>query len=155
MPKITKTDISLEILRDSFDRELTIDQPTRQLRQSEHLRRQETIIFSNKEKMVISEVQNLQSELTKLASSVKHLNKVIGNASIPSPITTPGTYHINFLEHLIVQIKSLTKNMDNASEWMSLHIARGKKKSHYWGQVKKSGSKYLLSADRYMSTQAG
>lgn len=164
-----RNDISLEIFRglnsdSSFDdfsqsRETEVlkeerGEFERRLRQSEQLRKQEVLVFSAKEKQVKQQVIALQGELKKLASSVKNLNQEVGKAIIETPVN-PGIYHVSFLEKLISFVKLLTKQVEDASTWVTMHTARGKKKSYYWTQVGKSGSKFLLSQERYMATQAG
>jgi len=152
MNKYSKNDISLEILRDSLTEKQEFE---RKYIRSEAIRKQELLIFSNSKKETATQVTKLQEELKKLSVSVVHLNQEVQMAAIQTTIIETGTYHLTFFEKLISFVKLLTKQVEDSSNWLSMHLARGKKKSHYWGQVKKSGSKYLLSADRYMSTQAG
>jgi len=117
-------------------------------------RKQEWVVFSAQEQSVKMKVITLQEELKRLSRSVNNLSQKIQD-SVQETVPTPGIYHENFFEKLISFIKSLTKKVDKASTWVSAVNSRLKKKPFYWAQINKSGSKYMLSADRYMSTQAG
>lgn len=125
-----------------------------QLRRAEIVRRQEQILFTQKEKETQQQVKILQEEIKKLAKATGDLAK---EAEISSMEVTPsvGTYHVNFFERLIKAIKVLRQQVQESSFWLASWNKKAQKKNHYWGQFKKSGSKFLLSADRYMSTQAG
>lgn len=164
-----KNDLSLEILRgldspspnnnsdDESEIELFNQERKafeRRIKQADYVHKQEITIFSTKEKQAQQQIKTLQEELTKLAQSVNNLRNEVKTAAIQT-VVDPGTYHINFFEKLISFVKLLAKEAEDASTWVQMHNARGKKKSHYWGQVKKSGSKFLLSQERYMATQAG
>lgn len=118
------------------------------------IHREEKIVFSAKKQETESRVKLLQEEAAKLAKEVKNLDEKIEIAATTAPVEV-GTYHISFFEKLIHVIRSITQKVSDASTWLSLTMARGKRRSYYWGQVQKSGSKYLLSQERYMATQAG
>lgn len=126
----------------------------RRLQRQEFLRRQEKTVFSAKEQEVRATVKLLQEEAEKLAKAAKNLDEKVKIVASQAPVEA-GSYHVSFFENLISFIRSLTKKVTDATTWLSLTIARGKKRSYYWGQVRRSGSKYLLSQERYMSTQAG
>lgn len=126
----------------------------RRLQATEFIRTQETIVFSAKQKETETRVRLLQEEAINLAKATQNLNQEVEKAVIQE-VTEVGIYHENFFEKLIVFIRSLTKKVGQASFWLSMTLARGKKRSYYWGQVRKSGGKYMLSQERYMATQAG
>lgn len=116
--------------------------------------REEKIVFSAKKQETQARVKLLQEEAAKLTKEVKNLDEKIEIAATAAPVEV-GTYHISFFEKLIHVIRSITQKVSDASTWLSLTMVRGKRRSYYWGQVQKSGSKYLLSQERYMATQAG
>jgi len=126
----------------------------RRLQRQEVIHRQETTVWSAERQKVEAKVKLLQEEAEKLANATKNLNEKVKVAATQAPVEA-GTYHVSFFENLISFIRSLTKKVTDATTWLSLIMVRGKKRSHYWGQVRRSGSKYLLSQERYMSTQAG
>lgn len=124
------------------------------LQRAEILRREEKILFTQQERKTQQQVKTLQEEIKELAKATGNLAKeaqVVAFQEVP----LAGTYHINFFEKLIKLIKSLKTQIEQSSLWLSAWNKKAKKRNIYWGQFKKSGSKYLLSADRYMATQAG
>lgn len=125
-----------------------------QLRQSEVIRQEEKVVFSYKEQETKVQVTALQQEIQKLAHSTQGLTQEIKVAAMQTTVEA-GVYHASFFGKLISFIKSLTQKIEDASLWLSSFNNRAKKRPHYWAQVQKSGSKYLLSHERYMSTQAG
>lgn len=126
----------------------------RRLQRQEVIHRQETTVFSAKQQEVEAKVRLLQEEAENLAKATKNLDEKVKIVASQAPVEA-GTYHVGFFENLISFIRSLTKKVTDATTWLSLVMVRGKKRSHYWTQVRKSGSKYLLSQERYMATQAG
>lgn len=126
----------------------------RRLRQAEVVRRQEKLVFSAKEQETKAKVTALQEEVKKLASATKNLTKEVEIAAAETPVQ-PGVYHESFFEKLISFVKSLTKKIEDASVWLAAWNSRAKKRPFYWAQVKKSGTKFMLSGERYMATQAG
>ncbi len=115
---------------------------------------EERIVFSAKEEEMKIKIRILQEEARKMASAVEKLNQVIKNATLETPPKV-GIYHENFLLKLISFIKSLTKRIEDSSVWLTNWHRRVKKIPFYWAQFKKSGSKFMLSSERYMATQAG
>ncbi len=126
----------------------------RRLRQAEVVRRQEKLVFSAKEQETKAKVTALQEEVKKLASATKNLTKEVEIAAAETPVR-PGIYHETFFEKLISFVKSLTKKIEDASVWLAAWNSRAKKRPFYWAQVQKSGTKFMLSGERYMATQAG
>ena len=124
------------------------------LRQSEVVRHQEKLVFSSRDQETKKQVTVLLQEVKKLSGAVQNLDKKIQVAAIQAPVE-PGIYHVNFFEKLISFIRMLTRKVEDAAVWSSAHASKGKKRSHYWGKVKESGTKFMLSQERYMATQAG
>jgi hypothetical protein len=120
----------------------------------EEIRKEEQIVFSAKEQETKSRVESLMMEIRKMSEAVKNLEKQVDITSFSAPVN-PGIYHETFFEKLISFIKTMTKNIKNSSLWLSTFNSRAKKNPYYWQQVKKSGSNFYLSQERYMSTQAG
>jgi len=73
-------------------------------------------------------------------------------AQIPS---RPGIYHKNFFIHLREVIMTLRKRVESSRNWLATANARAGKRGFYWGQVSKSGTKYMLSSERYMVMSTG
>lgn len=127
------------------------------LRQKEIIQRQEQVLYTRKDRETQEQVKALQGEIQKLANSVNNLASEVQQAERVAIQETPvtGTYHINFFVHLRKVIAELRVQIQESAVWLEAWNKKAKKKNFYWGQVKKSGSKFLLSQDRYMATQAG
>lgn len=126
----------------------------RRIRQQAIIRRQEFEVFSAKKEEEKKKIEALQAEVIKLAQSVENFNKEVKVATIQQTVN-PGIYHETFLEKLAAFIKSLREKISESSAWLSTANKRARKQPFYWRQVKKSGTKFMLSQERYMSTQAG
>ncbi len=118
------------------------------------LRRQEKLIFTRKEQETKLQIKAIQEELKKLAESTEGLAQEVKVATMQIP-AEPGVYHLTFLERLRQFIALFRKRIEESRSWLSLANQRAKKRSHYWAQVGKSGTKFMLSQERYMATQAG
>lgn len=126
----------------------------RRLRQGEIRRREERVVFTAKEQETKTRVAILLEEVKKLANSVQSLEQKVEIAAVQAPVE-PGVYHVNFFEKLVSFIRSLAQKVEDASLWVASSNTKARKRSFYWGQVQKSGTKFMLSQERYMSTQAG
>jgi len=118
------------------------------------LRRQEKLIWSQQEQQTKLQINTILQELKKLALATKKLAKEVDIATNQVPVE-PGIYHINFFEKLKETIVLFKKRIEESATWLSACNQRAKKRSHYWGQVHKSGTKFMLSHERYMATQTG
>jgi len=114
----------------------------------------EKIVFTKAEQELKVQISLIQTEIKKLILSTKNLveETKITVEQFPS---NPGVYHLNFLEKVKKAIILLKKRVDESATWLHEFSQRSKRRSYYWAQVKKSGSKFMLSQERYMSTQAG
>jgi len=117
-------------------------------------RYQEQVIFNQKNQESQNQIKNLQAEIKGLASSVKNLDQEIEKAveNIPEQA---GIYHLNFLEKLKEAVVLLRKRVDEASSWLEVFNQKSAKKRGYWSGVKKSGTKFMFSADRQVATSVG
>jgi molybdopterin-biosynthesis enzyme MoeA-like protein len=117
-------------------------------------RREELTVYSAKEQKVQQEVKMLQAELKKLSQQTKNFEKEAEKAAF-NTVVSPGTYHVNFFEKLIKIVAQLKEQVCESQLWLKTFNQRAQKKGFYWRQVKKSGTKFMLSSERYMATQAG
>lgn len=141
-----------------FQREAELEKKFReQYRQAESIRRQEQILFTSDQRETQKQVKALQEEIKNLAKATGGLAQQAKEAEISAlqeaPIT--GKYHVNFFIRLRNIIAKLRSQIQESSIWLASWNKKAKKRNYYWGQFKKSGSKFSLSADRYMATQAG
>lgn len=118
------------------------------------VRQEERLVFKQEEQKTRLQIKAIQEELKKLAESTKDLAREVEIASKLEPVE-PGVYHLNFFERLKQTIVTLRKRIEDSASWLALFNQRAKRRSYYWAQVKKSGTKFLLSQERYMATQAG
>ena len=118
------------------------------------IRRQEKLVYSREQQETKLQIAAILDELKKLASSTKNLAQEVEIASKQVPVE-PGVYHLNFFEKLRETILLFKKRIQESTTWLAAFNQRAKRRSYYWQQVKKSGTKFMLSQERYMSTQAG
>jgi len=123
----------------------------------EIIHREEKILFTREQKETQAQVNNLQEEIKKLAKSTAELASEVKEAEISAMQEAPlmGTYHVNFFIRLRKLLSSLREQIHESSLWLASWNKKAQKRNHYWNQFKKSGSKFLLSSDRYTATQAG
>jgi len=118
------------------------------------VRQEERLVFKQEEQKTRLQIKAIQEELKKLVESTKDLVKEVEVASKLEPVE-PGVYHLNFFEKLKQAIIIFRKKIEDSASWLALFNQRAKKRGYYWTQFKKSGTKFLLSQERYMATQAG
>lgn len=118
------------------------------------LRHQEKLLFTRNERETRLQIEAIQEELKKLALSTKNLTKEVEIAVKQAPVE-PGVYHLTFFENLRQLLVFFRKKVKESATWLAASNQRGKKRNFYWAQVKKSGTKFMLSQERYMATQSG
>lgn len=121
----------------------------------ERRRAQEKILWTAEQQKTALQIEAIQEELKKLVNETEGLSREIKTAAVQA-VVEPGIYHLNFLERLLELIKLIRKKIQESKTWLAEWNAYCKKKrNYYWVQVKKSGTKFMLSSERYMATQAG
>jgi hypothetical protein len=145
---------SLDMKRLSWESALR-EREKRQFQQEfAHLRRQEKTIWTKAEQETQMQIKVILEELKKLAISTQKLSEEVKIAAEQAPVA-PGTYHVSFFEKLRQTIVLFRKRVEESATWLSAFNQKAKKRNYYWAQVKKSGTKFMLSQERYMATQAG
>jgi hypothetical protein len=104
---------------------------------------------SEKIKQVRKELMLAIAEMKKLGTSLPEVERV-AYEQIPDP----GIYHLNFFERIIAMLKVLRKNITQSKSWLDTVFAR-KGKKRYWSRAKRGGSKFTMSHERRLATQAG
>jgi len=124
---------------------------------AEQQRATERVVYSKKEQETKLEIASLQQEIKKLAVATKELSAEVVEAEKTafSAVVSPGTYHLNFFDRIRRLISAARKRINESKNWLSLFNSRKKQRSIYWQHAKKLGSKYTMSAERYMSMSAG
>ncbi len=127
------------------------------LRQKEFIHREEKVLFTREQRETQQQVTSLQEEIKKLAKATSNLASEAKEAEVAAMQTLPevGVYHVSFFDRLKKMIAELRVQIEESSLWLAAWNKKAQKRNFYWGQFKKSGSKFLLSSDRYMATQAG
>lgn len=120
----------------------------------ESIRREEKVIYSREKQQVKIQIETLQTQIQALSKEQIGLLGEMEKTAFQA-VVNPGTYHQNFFERLLGLIKLAKKKIAESRSWMQLHNQRAKKRSHYWQNVKTSGTKFMLSQERYSATQAG
>lgn len=115
---------------------------------------EERLVFHRKQEEAKLQIKAVQEELKKLADASQGLSVEIKKATFTATVE-PGTYHDNFFDRIRRLIQLARKKISESKSWLETFNHRAKKRSHYWFNVKKSGTKFMLSQERYMSTQVG
>lgn len=143
---------------ENFDFEEMLKARENQVRQQERARfntikKEETVIFSRQQQEVKLQIESILTQIKAMSKEQVGLMQEINKASFAA-VVNPGVYHKNFFERLMSLISLARKSISESKSWLSLHNARSKQKG-YWGNVKKSGTSYMLSSERSTVTQTG
>lgn len=98
-------------------------------------------------------IEAVRAELAGVSKSLRNLESETQKAIAEVPVH-PGVYHLNFFERLRSILKILRQQIEDSRTWLALFTER-KKKIGYWGLYKKHGTKFGLSSERTIATQAG
>lgn len=128
-------------------------QEKRQLSFLNRLKEQEVHQVESRSNELKIQLNRLQQELLALMESTQSLSEETEVAAMSVP-ADPGIYHINYFEKLIEFVRSFRRQIGSADMWMQASNKRSQKKD-YWSKYKKNGSKFLLSADHYLTRSAG
>jgi len=123
-------------------------------RRLHHLRQKEEVVFSARQEQTKNEIRSLQEELKSLAQELGNTAREVQVAAIQE-VADPGQYHVGFFEHLRNIIIELKKKLSDSASWLQSANSRAQRKKGYWAGVKKQGTKYMMSEERKVSTQAG
>lgn len=115
---------------------------------------EERLVFHHKQEEAKVQIKAVQEELKKLAEATQELSIEVKKTAFTA-VVNPGTYHESFFDRLRSLIELARKKLVESKSWLQTFNHRTKKRSHYWQSVKKSGTKFMLSQERYMSTQVG
>jgi hypothetical protein len=125
-----------------FQRRINLNEASLKLKD-----RQETTAKIN---LIREEIKAIADNTTQINSQIKEIE-----TSSQANINQPSQYQLNFLELLLEFLKDLREKVEEGNSWLAAFQKRSSKKNYFWGQVKKSGAKFLLSSDRTPATQTG
>lgn len=118
------------------------------------IQQQERLLFKQSEQNTQLQIRGILEELQKLVASTTTLAEEVEVAVQQAPVD-PGIYHLSFFEKLRQTIILFKRQIEDSSTWLAAFNQKAKRHNYYWGQVRKSETKFMLSQERYMSTQAG
>lgn len=107
-----------------------------------------------KEEAVKKEIDALREAILKIAKATQNVGREFEKAAFETPVA-PGTYHLSFFEKLKSALETIKRSLDDSASWLHTMNERSKKVPYFWAQVRKSGTKYMLSSERYMQMSAG
>ncbi|HUD05187.1 MAG TPA: DUF5660 family protein [Patescibacteria group bacterium] len=99
-------------------------------------------------------VEQIMIELKQLSKSVKELEVQVKDVDTNMLPPTPGKYHETFFEYLLTVLKNARVRIEDSSNWLNV-VGKKASRKGYWGNAKKHGTSYTLSADRAVSQQVG
>jgi len=124
---------------------------TQRLSQMRQEERQQLI---RSEREAKQQIDSIRQEIRSLVKTMGDFAQEIQVATMQTTVN-PGVYHKNFYIHLKTIIVALRQKAESSKNWLAASNHRAKKKGFYWSQVKSSGTKYMLSSERYMVTSTG
>jgi len=118
------------------------------------MRREGELVVQKEQQTVRQQIQAIQQEVKGLAKSMGEFAYQVEIATSQAPVN-PGIYHRNFFIHLKTVIFSMRQRAESSKNWLATHNQRAGKRGYFWGQVKKSGTSYMLSGERYAVMSTG
>lgn len=113
-------------------------------------------VFSMKKRQEENQVQQIHEQIKKLSKSMRKLKKEVDVAVQENiPEESIGKQKLTFLDHIKTLIEMINRDVNRTQSWLAMYNQRSRQKSFYWGQVKKSGSSYMLSGERNIATSVG
>ncbi len=110
--------------------------------------------FRAKQEQVIKQIEAIREAVLKIAKKTQNVGMEFEKAAFEAPVN-PGSYHVTFFEKLKSALEVVKKRLDESASWLHVYNKRKKNMPFFWQQVQKSGTKYMLSAERYMQMAAG
>ena len=134
-------------------------------RREEEARAQETLMarqreeeerarFRAKQEQVIKQIEAIREAILKIARKTQNVGLEFEKAAFEAPVN-PGSYHVTFFEKLQSALEVIKKRLDDSASWLQVYNKRKKNMPFFWQQVQKSGTKYMLSSERYMQMAPG
>lgn len=144
---------------EAFNFEEFLNQQEKRIRQQERgrfeaIRREEQIIFSREKNQIKVQIETIQTQIKTLAKEQVGLMEEVDQAAFQA-VVNPGVYHQSFFERLLHLIKLARKKVAESRTWLQLQNHRSQSRTGYWQSVKTSGTSFMLSGERTVSTQAG
>jgi len=110
--------------------------------------------FRAKQEQVVKQIEAIREAVLKIAEKTQNIGMEFEKAAFEAPVN-PGTYHQSFFEKLKSALEVIKKRLDDSASWLHVYNKRKKNIPFFWQQVQKSGTKYMLSSERYMQMAPG
>ncbi len=131
------------------------DENTRVQIQTERRLIQEEKVFIEKRMGELRlQIQAIHEEVLQIANATPELSREVEIAAFQAP-SSPSSYELFFLTHILDFLKSFRKKIENANIWLHTANKRAQKRNVWGANYKKGGAKYLLSGEHYLSRSAG
>lgn len=112
-----------------------------------YLEKEHHLLFDNKQKELQQAIEELRTEVKKLASATDNLEKDVEVAAM-APAIDVSEYQLNFLQRIQKIIAVFRQNISEAGNWLESFNSKKKKKNYFWNTArnkKKGGTEYLSS----------
>ncbi len=149
-----KPNESLSVSRNQTDSAAERKTDTHFSQRLTQMREEEQARVRRQDAEVREQIKQIQLEIKSLAKAAGELAAEVQVASIQA-VVNPGEYHKHFFTRLLSLIKALRLKVNESRHWLAEFNNRSQKKGAYWSNVKKSGTSYMLSSERYMVTSTG
>jgi len=110
--------------------------------------------FKAKQEQVVKQIEAIREAVLKIAKRTQNVGMEFEKAAFEAPVN-PGSYHVTFFEKLQSALEVIKKRLDDSASWLQVYNKRKKNMPFFWQQVQKSGTKYMLSSERYMQMAPG
>lgn len=124
---------------------------------SQRIRDNEKVIYNRREEETKQQIVCVQEEIKKIIVETKGLaiELIEAEKTVSTQVVGAGKYHLNFFDRVKRLLVIARKRIAESKDWLALFNSRKNRKNLYWNKVQKSGTKFMLSSERYMATQAG
>ena len=127
---------------------------SQELYQPSYLNKETTLLMSQEKEELKKAINELIAQIKKLGKSTKKVKKELVDATL-QPVTEVNQYQVSFLKRFKKFLQNITKNMDQAKDWIQMFKGRSKQKGKFWNRAKKGGQKYMFSGEHSASRSAG
>jgi hypothetical protein len=129
------------------------NQRTEKVRFDNHLQNEQAIFINQHQEEIKKEIDELLTEIKKLAKSTDDLEQTIELAA-DQPVVEFNTYELNFLSRIKKLIVQFRLNVSQASNCLEMFQSRKKKKNAFWNKAKSGGTKYTDSGEHSVARSA-
>ncbi len=102
------------------------------------------------------QLEGIRSELAKIVEASKELEtafKEVAKESLTRTVT-PGKYHVNFFEWMLMTIQNARVRIESSASWISA-LSSKKSKRDFWSMAKSHGTSFIMSTERAVAQQTG